>query len=89
MKNIENAVHLIDDGNCPRSGWDYFGFGEGPHKSYETKSGCRLNSDKNGAVFLRRDCSEYDGGVMTYETKIEIFSADGLYFAFGTRIKPF
>lgn len=89
MKNIENAVHLIDDDNCPRSGWDYFGFGEGPHKSYETKSGCRLNSDKNRAVFLRRDCSEYDGGVMTYETKIEIFSADGLYFAFGTRDKAF
>lgn len=89
MKNIENAVHLIDDDNCPRSGWDYFGFGEGPHKSYETKSGCRLNSDKNGAVFLRRDCSEYDGGVMTYETKIEIFSADGLYFAFGTRDEAF
>ena len=89
MKNIENAVHLIDDDNCPRSGWDYFGFGEGPHKSYETQSGCRLNSDKDGAVFLRRDCSEYYGGVMTYETKIEIFSADGLYFAFGTRNRAF
>ena len=59
------------------------------NRSNGEKSGCRLNSDKDGAVFLRRDCSEYYGGVMTYETKIEILSADGLYFAFGTRNRAF
>ncbi len=91
--NIKDAVYLIDDdgfmhwGNLSTS-WDYVNDGEGP--SWANQPGYwLLNTDKDGEIYVRRDCNEFSGGVMTYEVKFENLSGDGFYIAFGSREDAF
>ena len=93
MANIKDAVYLIDDdsfgmwGNL-RTSWDYVNDGEGPASASSPKYWL-INSDKDGEVYLKRDCNAFEGGKLTFEVKFENISGDGLYFAFGSREKAF
>ena len=84
-KEIKDAVYLIDDNDMYgwgglRSGWDYFGDGEGPEHGKNF-----LNSDKDGEVLYRRDVRAFNGGMLTYEGGIDNKSGDGLHIIFGSR----
>lgn len=88
-KEIKDAVYLIDDNDMYgwgglRSGWDYFGDGEGPEHGKNF-----LNSDKDGEVLYRRDVRAFNGGVLTYEGVIDNKSGDGLHIIFGSRDDAF
>ncbi len=93
MSNIKSAVYLIDDesfilwGSSLRSSWDYINDGGG--KLTFGKPYLPVNSDKDGEVYLRRDCNAFDGGKMTYESKFKTISGDGFYMAFGSRDDAF
>ncbi len=91
--NIKDAVYLIDDDGFAMWGhimtsWDYVGDGEGPKTALQ---GGRwlLNTDKDGEVYVKRDCNPFEGGKMTYEVRFETLEGDGLYFAFGSRTDAF
>ena len=91
--NIIDAVFLIDDdstghwGNL-RTGWDYINDGEGPEGA-GAQGYWRLNTDKDGEVYLRRDTNPFEGGKMTFEGRVENLSGDGLAYAFGSRDDAF
>ena len=93
MANIKDAVYLIDDdsfgmwGNL-RTSWDYVNDGEGPLSAASPKYWL-LNTDKDGEVYLRRDCNAFEGGKLTLEVKFENISGDGLYFSLGSRTDAF
>ena len=93
MANITDAVYLIDDdsfghwGNL-RTGWDFVNDGEGPATAASPKYWL-LNTDKDGEVYLRRDCNAFEGGKMTLEVKFENLSGDGLAFRIGSRTDAF
>lgn len=92
--NIKDAVYLIDDDNMfgwdgLRTSWDYVGDGEGPDGTSSDKGYWRLNSDKDGEVYVRRDCTEFEGGLLTFEALMENISGEGLYISFGSREDSF
>ncbi len=92
--NIKDAVYLIDDdgfmhwGNLSTS-WDYINDGgEGP--SWANQPGhWLLNTDKDGEIYVRRDCNTFEGGIMSFELKFESVSGDGFYVSFGSREDAF
>ena len=92
MPNIKDAVYLIDDESFffwgLRSCWDYFNDGEGP-KPYRENNRFIMNSDKDGEVYLRRDCTAFSGGKMTFEMLMENLEGEGFYVAFGSRKDAF
>ena len=70
--NIKDAVYLIDDDSLfgwggLRTSWDYVGDGEGPDPVRSPEGFWLLNSDKDGEVYVKRDCVKFEGGLLTFE----------------------
>ncbi len=92
MANIIDAVYLIDDDSFYcwgglRTIWDFIN--DGGSKPVHGKGYWALNSEKDGEVYLRRDCNAFEGGKMTFEGKFITISGDGFYIAFGSRTDAF
>lgn len=91
--NIKDAVYLIDDDSlCHWGGlmtsWDYCGDGEAGDPK---RPGAlwMLETDKDGEVWVRRDCNKFEGGVMTFEMQCKNVSGSGAYITFGSRTDSF
>ena len=92
--NIKDAVYLIDDDSLfgwggLRTSWDYVGDGEGPDSVRSPEGYWLLNSDKDGEVYVKRDCVKFEGGLLTFEMLCKNISGEGAYIAFGSRTDAF
>lgn len=92
--NIKDAVYLIDDDSLfgwggLRTSWDYVGDGEGPDGVKSPNGYYLINSDKDGEVYVKRDCVSFEGGLLTFEMLCENISGEGAYIAFGSRTSAF
>ena len=94
IKNkAQDAFYLIDDDGFLNWGklmtsWDYVSDGEGPKQAIQPGRWL-LNTDKDGEVYVKRDCNAFENGKMTYEIRFETLEGDGLYLAFGSRTDAF
>ena len=94
IKNkAQDAFYLIDDDGFLNWGklmtsWDYVNDGEGPKQAIQPGRWL-LNTDKDGEVYVKRDCNAFENGKMTYEIRFETLEGDGLYLAFGSRTDAF
>ncbi len=89
--NIKDAVYLIDDdclfgwGALPKSSWDYINDSAGNGGARGDKGYWLIISDKDGETYLRRDCTKFEGGLLTFEILMENISGEGFYISFGSR----